>query len=54
MKTFEEYMKEVHMLENPEILDDDLPDTYNEWLTEIQPDDWLKYGNEYSEIKKHD
>ncbi len=47
MKTFEEYLKEVHMVENPEILKDDLLDAFNDWVIEIQADDWIKYAEKW-------
>lgn len=33
--TFEEYLKDIHMDENPTILDDDLPDHFDNWLSQL-------------------
>ena len=50
MKTFEEYLKELHCKEHPMILDDDLLDAYDAWLVEIEVDDWIKYAEEWHNI----
>jgi len=34
MKTFESFLQEAHFAENPHLLDDMLPDAFNEWLNE--------------------
>ena len=32
-------------------LDDDLPDQFDEWLVELQAEDFIKYADEYTEIR---
>lgn len=46
-RTFEEFMKERHAVVCPDVLDDDLPDHFDKWITELQVDDVLDYGTLY-------
>jgi len=46
--TFEEFLAEKHCEQNPEILDDNLPDAFNDWLTYIDVQDIIDYANEYT------
>lgn len=41
--TFEEYLQQKHA-EQYQGLDDEMPDNFNEWLQELDPDDWFRYG----------
>jgi len=50
-KNFEEYLQEMHMKEEPCVLDDDLPDAFSEWLCELDPDDMMIYADTYAAIK---
>lgn len=45
--TFEDYLKEVHMTEHPMLLDDDLPDAFDDWLGDLNADDFIMHGNNY-------
>ena len=45
---FEEYLEDICFEENPQILDDDSPDFFDTWLTEMSTDRLLKYGNKYA------
>ena len=47
--TFELFLQEKHFEENPQILDDDLTDACNDWLENLQADDFIKYGEEYGD-----
>jgi len=51
MKNFEDYLKEKHYEENPQVLDDDLPDSYDSWLTDLPVDDLIKHADEYTQLK---
>lgn len=31
--------------------DDDMPDDFNKWIQNIEIDDWLKYGDEFSKTQ---
>ena len=46
MKTFSEFLEDKHIELHPAVLDDDLPDSFDNWVTELQADDWMQYGEE--------
>lgn len=46
-KTFEDFLKETHMELNPQVLDDDLPDSYDNWLGGIDVYNWLLLGERF-------
>jgi hypothetical protein len=48
--TFENYLKNLHAQEHPEILDDDMPDSFDSWLTDLQPDDFIKYAQAWGDV----
>lgn len=51
MNKFESFLQNKHIVENPMLLDDDLPDAFDAWLGELQADDFIKYGEEFGEMK---
>jgi len=48
-KDFESYMQEVFAESYPQVLDDEMPDACNEWMVDLDVDDWLRYGQKYAE-----
>jgi len=46
-QTFAEYLQQIHFEDNPQILDDDLPEAFDEWLSEMDRDDILRLAEEY-------
>lgn len=48
-KTFKEFMEEEHMAIHPDVLDDDLPDHFDNWVADLQADEWLEYGEKHAE-----
>jgi len=46
--TFEEYLQKQFMRVQPGILDDDLPDAFDAWLSNLQADDFIRFGDEYA------
>ena len=44
---FEDWLMMEHAKQNPTILDDDLPDAFNNWICFFEPDEWLHYGELY-------
>lgn len=46
-KDFEDFLQYYHSENYPEILDDDLPDAYNDWISEFTEDDWIRLANKY-------
>ena len=47
---FEDYLMEKCFEENRAVLDDDQPDFFDEWLCNLDVDDWIKYGNDFSKL----
>lgn len=43
---FEDFLKEKHYEMFPQLLDDDLPDAFDNWLGTLDGEDYIKYGNE--------
>ena len=48
IETFEQFLQDRHIETEPAVLDDDLPDAFNDWLTRLDVDEWLEYGQEYA------
>ena len=48
MQTFEQYLQDIHMSENPELLDDDLPDDFDNWLGTLEQDIMIQYADDYA------
>ena len=44
MKTFEEYLEDVCFEENPTVLDDDMPDFFDNWLEKQDVESLLIYS----------
>lgn len=44
MKTFEEYLKEICFKINPCILDDEMSDFFNDWLRELDREDYIEWA----------
>jgi len=44
---FEEFLTDKFTNKYPEILDDNLIDAFNTWITELDTDTWLIYGEEW-------
>ena len=45
---FENWLMEYHSENNPEILDDMLPDCFNDWVCDLDSDEWIRLGNLYA------
>lgn len=50
-KTFEEYMGNIHA-QNYAGTDDDMQDSFDKFMQDLQVDEWLQYGDEYGEYCK--
>jgi len=48
-ETFEDYLQELHMKENPCILDDELPDAYADWACELDIDTLINHAQKWHE-----
>ena len=52
-KDFEDYLSQVFAEgDGYTCLDDDFPDAFDDWLCKLEPDDYIRFGNKYGEIKK--
>lgn len=49
MKNFEEYLREKFIIEYTGT-DDDAPDAFDEWITDLCVHEWLEYGDKYAKI----
>lgn len=49
-KDFEDFLQEKFIESNPTVLDDDIPDAFSNWLTELDSDDFIIYGNQYAKV----
>ncbi len=47
MKTFEEYLEEICFQINPTVLDDNMSDFFDNWLGELDGEDYIKWGELY-------
>lgn len=45
MKTFTQYLQEMHMKEHPEVLDDDLSDHFDNWLSGLDTDTLIHFAD---------
>ena len=45
---FEEYLSDVCFTENPTVLDDDMPDFFSNWMSNLDRNDVLDYAGRYS------
>jgi len=54
MKTFKDFLISKHAAEFPKILHGGLADAFDEWLTELQVDELIKYADEYAAIQKQE
>ena len=51
--TFElDFLMEKFMEEQPQVLDDMIPDSFSDWLERKQIDDFIKYAEEYGKKLK--
>mgnify|MGYP001614273687 CR=1 FL=1 len=47
-KDFEDFLMWQFSQENPQILDDDSIDAFNDWVCELDVEDWFKYADKYA------
>jgi hypothetical protein len=45
--TFEEYLGNIHAEKFPTILDDDMPDHFDDWLSRLDVSELMVYGQRY-------
>lgn len=45
--TFKDYLSDKFFDQHPEVLDDDMPDRFDDWLAELDIDEVLNYGEQF-------
>jgi len=53
MKTFEEYLSEQFWKQYTG-LDDEAPEAEQDWIAELEPSDWLDYGQSWVKEQYHE
>lgn len=48
-KPFEKYLEEICFKIHPEVLDDDMPDFFDKWLSELPVEDHIKWAESYGQ-----
>jgi hypothetical protein len=51
--TFERYLQDIHAL-NYHGLDDDMPDAFDSWVSELDVEEVINYAENYGEAKFKD
>lgn len=51
---FENYLQEQFMEDEPQVLDDDIPDAFDAWLETKDVNDIMEYGEKYDKKIKKD
>lgn len=46
-QTFEEFMQEVHFQTHPQLLDDDIPDSYDAWIGNQDIEEMMDWAQLY-------
>lgn len=49
---FEDYLKQIHVMKFQSVLDDDLPDHFDNWLIEIDCHHWMLYAERYAAFQR--
>ena len=52
--TFEKFLEEKFIKIFPDVLDDEMADSFDEWLGTFDVDNWLKYGEMYGQRLAND
>ena len=46
-ESLEDFLKRMHMEDEPTVLDDDLPDAFDAWVSELGPDLLIAYAEKW-------
>lgn len=49
--TFEDYLQQKHADQAECILDDDMPEDYDNWLCELEPEELIKHAEEWGNFR---
>lgn len=47
--SFENYLKDIHAKQAQMVLDDDMPDDFDQWLTDLQVDEVIAFAEKWGE-----
>jgi len=47
--TFEQYLQDKHA-EQAQCLDDEMPDDFNDWLCDLDSDEWIEYAEKWHKL----
>lgn len=50
-RDFEDFLMNKCLIENPYVLDDESVEFYEDWLQDLEIDDFIKYANQYKQEK---
>lgn len=50
---FEDFLQEKHIEERPQVLDDELPDDFNDWLCQLDVDQIIEWADEFARNKQN-
>ena len=48
--TFKDYLQEKY-LEQEQIIDNVIPEDFDDWLYDLEIEDWFYYGEKYADLK---
>ena len=51
---FENYLQMEFSDQNPTILDDDQPDAFDDWIAELEPEQWFRMADQFARHKVND
>ena len=51
--TFTDYLQDICFKDNPQVLDDDMPDFFDNWVAEQDPAQMVEWGDKYGETFKN-
>ena len=44
---FEDYLQDKFIRDNPHVLDDDIPDAFSDWISDLDPMELIELANEW-------
>ena len=50
-RDFEDFLQNKHAWANPEVLDDDVPDHYDDWLSRLGVETLIELADEFAKIQ---
>lgn len=50
-QTFEDFLTNIFIQENPTILDDDMPDGFSDWIADQQADLLIAYAEKWHTVR---